>query len=174
MNILMSESKSIEIQSAQSLFIKMYFNKTCLSSGTAFIVKKDTLYILITAKHNLTGHHFETDKLLSKEGAIPNKIEVFHHVKGKLGSWKKQSYLLYPKNNEFTNPLFATHNEADVAALIIDCKGYDVYFYDININPKIHLTPAEPLSVIGFPFGKGHGGYLSHQTWAIGFASNSL
>jgi len=157
---------SIEPQSVKSLFVQMYFNEIQLGSGTAFIVKKDDDNILITAKHNLTGRHFETNECLSEEKAVPNKLVIFHHVKNKLGEWAKQTYSLYKDMDNCSEPIFLTHDSADVAALTIDCGQYEVYSYDVYFEPKIRIMPAESVSVIGFPFGLRHGGYLG--LWVSG------
>ncbi|WP_428910705.1 hypothetical protein [Niallia sp. Krafla_26] len=58
-------------ESLMSLFIRMYYNETSISSGTAFIVTSSSGYFLITNRQNITGRNSETNKPFFPTGAIP-------------------------------------------------------------------------------------------------------
>ena len=49
----------------------------------------------------------------------------------------------------------------------------ELYPYDpVNLGPEIQVGPADPVSVIGFPFGITAGG--SFGVWATGFLASEL
>lgn len=62
------------------LYIEVFFDKSFLGSATGFIIKHKDQRYLVTAAHTFTGRHSETGRLISKEGAIPNRIEVHYHT----------------------------------------------------------------------------------------------
>jgi hypothetical protein len=65
-----------------------------------------------------------------------------------------------------------THAEkVDVVALpLTDLNDVQLYPYDPSGGPDIALSPAEPISVVGFPFGLQAGGSLA--VWATGFVAS--
>lgn len=164
---------SIAKPSYQSLLIEMHFNGQKLSTGTAFVVNTPTKGPhLITNRHNVTGRNQETGECLSKTQGIPSDIVVVHNRKVQLGQWVKRTEPLY-MNDE---PRWVEHptlgSKADFVALkLTDLSDVELFPYDpMNTGPTILLGPADPVSVIGFPFGRTAGG--SYGVWATGFLAS--
>jgi len=158
--------------SAQSLLIQMQFNGQPLSTGTAFVVVASSGPVLITNRHNVTGRDQESGKPLSPTGGVPSELLVWHNVKGKLGEWISRTEPLFngqaPRWRE--HPVLGP--KADFVALpLSQLQEVELYPHDIeNLGPDIHVGPADPVSVIGFPFGLTGGGALG--VWATGFLAS--
>lgn len=158
--------------SVQSLLIEMQFNGQSLSSGTAFVVDTPKGPHLLTNRHNVTGRNQDTGAPLSKTGGIPNHIVVLHNKKGQLGTWVPRLEHLYDNNA----PRWIEHPKlgpkADFVALPLQAlDDVDLHPYDpFNPGPPIHVGPADPISVIGFPFGMTAGGVFG--VWATGFLAS--
>lgn len=136
----------------------MYFDEEFLACGTAFIVRRNGDYFLITNLHNVTGRDPETNKPKHSKSAIPNKIKVFYNLKNSLGSYFEYTHDLF-KNDGITKN-WHEHpclNRVDVVAISvpkIEKISLD-YFYEIDASSSnLDLKPTDLLSVIGFPFGK--------------------
>lgn len=173
--------QNILVPTAKSLFIELYFGETLISTGTATLIANDrkSHCALVTNRHNLTGRHQDTGECLSKHAEIPDNIVIYFHSSfDDLGeNWKKVKLPLYKDNG---SPWWIEHPtlgpKADIAALNLSW-GNDIvkypYFLKTDLD-KINLAigPAEPVSVIGFPFGLS-----SHKKlpiWAIGFLAQEL
>jgi len=174
---------NIEIPSLKSLYIEMFFGETLLSSGTATLVAndKESICTLITNRHNVTGRHQETGKCLNRNAAIPDNIVIHFHenIEGeKTGNnWKKVKLPLYRDDD---TPFWIEHptlgEKADIVALNLTW-GSDVvkmpYYLKGSLDSADMLVgPAEPVSVIGFPFGLSSYGKL--PIWATGFMAQEL
>jgi hypothetical protein len=163
----------INPSSVLPLKIEMHFNGQLLSTGTAFVVQSSTGPLLLTNRHNVTGRDNTTGKHLSKTAAEPNEIVIFHHVKGRLGEWVKQAEPLF--KGEPREPLWYEHpiykERADFVALrLTQIAGVELFPCEINErSPYLTVGPAEPVSVIGFPFGNSAGGFA---IWATGFVAS--
>lgn len=165
--------KIIAQPSVQSLFIRMSFNDELLATGTAFVVhSKNGDPYLITNLHNFTGRNPSTGKPLSKNCAIPNKITIVHNRKSDLGAWIEvtQPLLLDETPLWIEHPVLA--DRADFAALkLTNVRRVALYPYDLDdLGPDILLGPADPVSVIGFPFGLTASGHFG--IWATGFLAS--
>lgn len=173
----------IDIPTLKSLYIEMYFNETKLSSGTATLVarNKDSYLTLVTNRHNVTGRHQETGECLSKYAAEPNAIVIHFHENvenepvGK--HWKQIRLPLYRDDG---TPYWIEHprfgSKADIVALNLTW-GNDVHKYTYYLETELDsanmiLSPAETVSVIGFPFGLSSYGKL--PIWATGFLAQEL
>ena len=159
----------------QSLLIKIQFNGQLLSTGTGFLAKIHGGFALITNRHNVTGRDQNTGKLISTStGAVPNEFVIVHNSKIGVGQWIERTEPLFKGDL----PLWREHphlkERADFVALPLgNLNEVACYPYEVDIGPKIAISPADPLSVIGFPFGKSAGG--SFGIWATGFlASESV
>lgn len=129
---------------------------------------------MITNRHNVTGKHQTTGKHLSATAGEPNFLiaHIFSNPPNKIG-WLQECCHLYDENNQ---PLWPEHPSlgarADFIALVIDLPA-DLPFYPIDITtPKqeIAVTPAENVSVLGFPMGKAAGGLF--PIWVSGFVAS--
>lgn len=164
---------TITKQSVQSLLIEMQFNGKALATGTGFVVESPSNDpYLLTNLHNVTGKNPHTGETLSKTGGVPNEIIIIHNRKGKLGEWVFRKENLYDN----LNPLWIEHPtlgaKADFVALKLkDIDDVETYPYaPDNPGPKILVGPADPVSVIGFPFGVTAGGAFG--VWATGFLAS--
>ena len=153
----------------------MRFNGQLLSTGTGFVSISPKGPVLITNRHNVTGRRQDDGKPLSPTGGVPNEIEIFHNARGQLGAWQPRVERLYSD----------THNEegrwsehptlgssADFVALpLTQLESVDLFGYDLaSVGPDIMTGPAEPVSVVGFPFAITAGGFF--PVWATGFIAS--
>jgi hypothetical protein len=158
--------------SLKSLYLQMRFNGQNLSCGTGFVVfAKSGAAVLITARHNFTGRHQDSDKLLSRYAAIPNEVVIHHNKKGKPGEWTHR----VEKVRVDDIPCWVEHpvlgSNADVVALKLQSlEDVDLHVYDSqNVGHDILVCPADPVSVVGFPFGLKTDGF---PIWATGFIAS--
>ncbi len=165
----------INRENGVALYIELQFDGMTLSSGTAFVVSSKVGPLLITNRHNVTGRNNKTGECLSSFGALPNHVLVSHHASGHLGRWVKK---LEPLFSESGVHLWIEHpwhkNHADFVALpLTDLAGVDLVPIDLAvISPEIRVGPAEPVSVIGFPFGESVVGGFA--IWATGFLASEF
>jgi len=162
----------IAIESCQALFIEMLFNGQQLATGTAFICAQNGHFALITNRHNFTCRSQVDNQPLYEHGGVPNKIRVWHHVKGHLGAFGPVIYDILGDEDE---PLWIEHPllgaQVDIGALKIEPLDDFTFFPIDSSEPKnrLRLQPAEIVSVIGYPFGLSGG--ISFATWATGFVA---
>jgi len=158
--------------SVQSLLMQMQFNGQPLSTGTAFIANASTGPVLITNRHNVTGRDQNTGQPISPTGGVPSEIVVIHNRAGHLGQWVPRVEPLF----DGATPRWHEHPtlgaKADFVALRltqladVECYPHDV----VNVGPDFLVGPADPVSVIGFPFGVTAGGAFG--VWATGFLAS--
>ncbi|NYE61993.1 hypothetical protein FHW58_003200 [Duganella sp. 1224] len=171
----------VAIPSAKALYIEMRFGDTILSSGTAFLVSRtrESHCALITNRHNLTGRHQESGQCLSSTAAIPDHIDIYFLApfEDRPKDWNKVSLPLYRENG---SPYWIEHprlkERADIVALNFTW-GNDVhklpYYIDTTLDRHgIVVGPAEPVSVIGYPFGRTS--VAKFPIWATGFLAHEL
>lgn len=158
--------------SVQSLLIQMQFNGQALSTGTAFVAVAGSGPVLITNRHNVTGRHQETGQPLSPTGGVPNEIVVVHNRMGHLGQWVPRVEPLFDSGT----PRWIEHPtlgpKADFVAMrLTQLEDVELYPYDMaSVGPDILVGPADPVSVIGFPFSVTAGGAFG--VWATGFLAS--
>lgn len=171
---------NVEIPTMKSLFIEMYFGETLLSTGTAFLAANDqqSHCVLITNRHNVTGRRQDTGGCISKTAAIPDNIVIYFHKNGPdIGEWKPIKLPLYRPDD---SPYWIEHprlgDKADVVALNLtwgsDVHKLPYYMKTQHDRSNIVVGPAEPVSVIGFPFGLSSFGKF--PIWATGFLAQEL
>ena len=157
--------------SVQSLLIEMRANGAALSIGTGFVVNGKNGPALVTNWHNLAGRNPETTQPMSPTGALPDEIRIMHNKLNALGSWMPFTESLFsngkPRWSE--HPKYA--EKVDVVALpLSNTTDGHLYPHDLVGGLKLHVGPADPVSVIGFPFGIQAGGSLA--VWATGFLAS--
>jgi hypothetical protein len=172
MSVDLTRGGEIALPSIQSLYLRMKFGDTQLASGTGFLVQTGIGAALVTARHNLTGRHHETDACLHAQGGVPDTIEVFHN-------W------LVPGSNVIkSEALFDAAGVArwiehprlgplcDVALLPLqDWAGVAVAPYGRQRDyPQIAVNVAEPVSVVGFPMAQTAGGMMA--IWCTGYIAS--
>lgn len=164
----------INKESLQSLFIRTRFNGTPLATGTAFVANTSQGPVLLTNRHNVTGRDQNTGNLLSpKTGAVPNEIAILHNRKGMLGEWVERVEPLWDADGQ---PLWHEHphlrERADfVAVRLTQLDNVDLFPYFVRRpqTERIVVGPADPVSVLGFPFGNSAAGTA---IWATGFVAS--
>lgn len=171
---------NVELPSLKSLFIEMYFGEQLLSTGTATLISNDreSHCALVTNRHNVTGRHQETGECLSQTLGVPDSIVIhFHRPDENVGKWKTVKLSLYRDDG---TPYWIEHprlgEKADIVALNLNW-GNDVlklpYYLKLDLDRTgMLVSPAEPVSVIGFPFGLSSSGKL--PLWATGFLAQEL
>lgn len=178
MNLEVGTGNGISIPSMKSLFIKMYSGELLLASATAFLAanNRESHCALITNRHNVTGRNQETGRCLHSKGAEPDTIEIFFHKKGAMGEWIPVRLPLYRDDG---SPFWIEHPRlgAEVDVIALNLKwGSDVekypYYMDLDLDHSVFVGPAEPVSVIGFPFGVSAHGYF--PIWSTGFLAQDL
>ena len=162
---------TISLPSVQSLLLELVAGGQPLGTGTGFVVESLRGPVLVTNSHNVTGRNPQTRKPLAPSGAVPDEIRVVHNRKDKLGEWLTRSEPLYSggKPRWFEHPVLG--EKVDVVALPLTAVD-DVHLYPYQTagGPQIAVLPAEPISVVGFPFGLQAGGSLA--VWATGFVAS--
>lgn len=171
---------NIELPSLKSVFVEMRFGGIILSTGTATLVAKNrsSRCAIITNRHNVTGRHQKTGECLSKTLGTPDNIVVYlHRSNPNIGEWRELKLPLYRENGE---PFWIEHPvlgaDADLVALNVKWGG-DVLclpYYIETDQDRVGMvvSPAEPVSVIGFPFGLTTSGKL--PVWVTGFLAQEL
>lgn len=174
----------------------MYFDETLIANGTGFFIRTVGGLALITARHNLTGRHWETGECLSKKtAAIPNKVSLDVPIAerkspGRFG-FKE---LVIPLMNDTDSPrsIWLEGGPADlswdVAVIPVD-DGWEVPFVqrwktqhnlegDFAVASMCDHAPWEALVAqehqvgstlfaLGFPFAKD-GGVRNQPIWRFG------
>jgi hypothetical protein len=175
-----SNGFQVEMPTLKSLFIEMCFGETVLGSGTAFLVanNRESHCALVTNRHNVTGRHQETGTCISDTSGVPDNIVIyFHKNKDVIGEWLPVRLPLYRDDG---SPYWFEHSklgaEADVVALNLNW-GSDVrkvpYYFETELDRfDIAIGPAEPVSVIGFPFGRSS--VERFPIWSTGFLAQEL
>jgi len=124
----------------------------------------------------VTGRHQDTGVPLHKMQAIPNNLTIFHHKKEQPLRWIE---VVEPLLRDGL-PLWKEHPElgakVDFVALpLTQLRDVQMHPYDPSkpsefehgtLYETISVGPADPVSVIGFPFGMTAGGKL--PIWATG------
>lgn len=161
--------------SVQSLLLQMQFDDQPLSTGTGFLSASSKGPVLITNRHNVTGRRQDNNKPMSSNGGIPNEILIYQNVKGQLGKWKPKIERLYVDQDNETSrwiehPVLGS--KADFVALpLTQLDDVELYPYDLESpGANLMISPAEAISVIGFPFGRSAGGLF--PVWATGFIAS--
>ncbi len=151
----------------------MYARGNMLGTGTGFIALSARGPTLITNRHNVTGRHNGTDRLLSPTGAAPDEIAVTCSEAGKLaGYWTQIRIPLFGSRGRlwFEHPTLGA--TADFVAIPLkDVDHVQLFPYDVGEPfPAMSYGPAELVSVVGFPFDIAASGSLA--VWATGFVAS--
>lgn len=157
--------------SRQAVLIELAFNGTTLATGTGFFIRGASgADYLVTNRHNVTGRDQVTSECLSKTGGVPNEIVVHFRSTDPSGITtiqRRQPLLDGERGLWVEHPTL--RDKADFVALQINVPG-EAEFQPIDPSQPGHeilLEPAEPISVVGFPFGLVAG--KSFPVWATGF-----
>ncbi len=150
----------------------MRVNGNVLSTGSAFTVATKGKSFLITNRHNLTGRRQDDDKPLSTTGGLPDEVVIWHNQKDKLFNWVRREEKLFDDGE----PRWIEHptlgSSADLVLLpLTNLNDVQVFPYNLAVNEiKFNVGAGDPVSVIGFPFGRTAGGFFG--IWATGFLAS--
>lgn len=186
----MSISKRVDRLTVRALFLEFYdYGEKPVACGTGIVVQSSAGPLLVTARHCFTGRHHETGELLDKKhAAIPRTVRILHHLKDKPGIGFITEEKILCLDDE--RPLWYEHPKhkdlIDLVALPLKtCENIELFPVDVtphrvefsapqNVNDDKHnslrLSPAETVSVIGFPFKLRTGSNLA--IWATGFVAS--
>lgn len=171
----------VELPTLKSLFIELRHDDLTLATGTAFLAAndQDSHCALITNRHNVTGRDQTTGRCLdTKHCAVPNNLQVwFHAGEPKMAAWKPITLPLYRADG---SPYWIEHPtlgaRVDVVALNLawgdDVTRLPYYMKTDHDRVGMIIYPAEPVSVIGFPFGLSSSARF--PIWATGFLAQEL
>lgn len=146
----------IALPSAKSLIVSPHFGGLRLARATGFVAIMDGRRFLITNRHVVRGRNNDTGAIFHNLGAIPDRINIYHHVAKKLGSWKLTTENLRDSEGR---PLWLEHptlgGKVDVVALpltVVD--GLDFYVYNpFKTEHLLDVGVSRTLFVVGFPLG---------------------
>ena len=153
------------------LLLEGYSDDTLLGSGTGFVIRAGDDHYVVTNWHVVSGRDPSTGQPLSPTGGIPNRLAVWHHLKSKLGTWSERSIALDP-SPWLEHPVLG--HRADVVAIPLHPDD-DVQLYPLDLSladADMIVSPSEPLSIIGFPFGLSSGGRF--PIWKTGHLASDL
>jgi len=162
---------TIALPSVQSLLIELAAGGQSLATGTAFVCNSKKGPVLVTNWHNAAGRNPQTKQPLSPTGAIPDTVRIVHNRANALGQWvvKTESLVAGGKPRWVEHPSLG--EKADIVAIpLTDLADVQLHPYDASGGPAIAVSPAESVSVVGFPFGLQAGGSLA--VWATGFVAS--
>lgn len=175
----MSKQINIDRLSLVPLFLELllesYANQGSLGSGTGFVIQKENQAYLVTNWHVLSGRDPATDNLLYSTGFIPDMVGIWHHVQGKLGTWRRRLVSLKkPDGSPAWLELRQGGRIVDVAALPLSVDT-EVQLYPLDLGlakTALILSPSELVSIVGFPFGLSTGG--GFPIWKTGHIASDI
>ncbi len=169
------------VQSRQSILVAPAHIGTKLSSATAFIVIGRHGFVLVTSRHVVTGKDNRTGSCLHRHAAVPNELIVSHRVDdiaNQPARFDERSEALYSVDG---SPRWIEHPTLGAP---FDCVAIELehdqriavvpYQPGASLDAQlagelIRYAPADPVSVVGFPFGLHTNGF---PIWATGFIAS--
>lgn len=147
----------IDVLSAASSKLTMYFDETELSTGTCFFWRRNARVYLITNWHNLSGRDNITGKHLSDTLAEPNSI-VFSLVlpteEGiKFGSFRGKILDEDGSRLWIEHPIFG--RRVDVVALPLPEELSQLICVNDKARDNVHLGVGLDVFILGYPLGLG-------------------
>lgn len=143
-------------------------------TGTGFLYRHKSETFIITARHNLTGRHWETNEYLSQKSLV-QPTHIRFTLRGKhpglpdavLASNATTTLRMYVGRliDEDYKPTWLEHPthraEMDVAAIrISDVAEVQMFPWDetyIGEDEHSKLLITQPLSIVGYPYGLSSG-----------------
>lgn len=171
---------AVELPTVKSLLLEVRRGDLVLGTATGTLIARDqeSHCALVTNRHVVTGRHQDSDLALHRYAALPDNLVIHFHEEGDDGwRWKAITLPLYRPTEE---PFWIEHPRlgaaADVVALNLkwgsDVAKYPYYLDTAHDRIGMVLRPAEPVSVLGFPFGLASA--KKFPIWATGFLAQEL
>lgn len=153
--------------------VRVLFNETELSTGTAFTYLLDGVHYLVTNWHIVTGRSPSDHQPISKTGGIPNRLVLYLPVdKGgfenqRLCGWSEFQIDLYEDTKDLKTPMWweHPHHNSAVDLVVMEIKGLEkckvVPANDVSLGLDNFLVwTGMDVFVIGYPKGISGGGGL--------------
>jgi hypothetical protein len=180
------------LESFRSVYIEMYYfpdgvipmdddeamEAHKLSNGTGFFFDTGKFTFLVTARHNLSARHWETNELISSRGVEPTHLRMRFRERPKDSQFRQQQIqmdeYLFPLIDDDGIPNWIEHPDyrrrMDVAALAfeapetnqIECWTPETSGSDVNSGVWV----AQDVFAVGYPFGQV--GALDLPLWIRG------
>ncbi|MBA7480804.1 hypothetical protein ES707_16266 [subsurface metagenome] len=170
----MPKNIAIDPLTVVPLSLELYSGSDALGSGTGFIIQHTGVPFLITNWHIVSGRNPQSGQPLSATGAIPDTIAIWYHIKGKLGTWSRRSEALKIHNGTDRWLEHPEGKKVDVVALPLTIDD-EIQIYPLDLilsETDLLLSPSEPVSIIGFPFGLASGGKF--PIWKTGHIASDI
>ena len=158
------------------LHIESFLDGEGLMSGTGFIISHDADNYLITNWHVVTCRNpLDNQPLLSTGQADPNKLNVWYHLKDRLGAWISLPEELL--DNDSGDRKWLEHPDGsniDIVALPISNNDKAIiYPLDLKLSyTDLIISPSESVSIVGFPYGVGSLGKF--PIWKTGHIASDI
>lgn len=165
----------IDPLSVVPLFLDAQKDGTSLGAGSGFVVHHGGQPYLITNWHVVTGRRPETGQPIDARAADPDRLIIWHHVAGPLGSWRVRDESLFEGRSG--RPRWREHPRArqvDVVAVPLS-SVVDVQLYPLDLalaREDIVVRPGEAVSIIGFPLGMSSAGKF--PIWKTGHVASDV
>lgn len=170
----MPKKTLIDPLSVVSLFLECCVGHNTLAAATGFIVEHAGYPFIMTNWHVVSGRDPSTNQSLSENGALPDTLAVWHHIKGRLGTWERRWESLKNPDGSRRWLEHAQGRRIDVVALPVTVDDeIQVYPLDLSLaDTDLQLSPSEAISIIGFPFGLASAGRF--PIWKTGHLASDL
>ena len=160
------QSPTIDPYTVSSIFLSLYQNDNKIGTATGFVwIVKGENY-LISNWHVFSGRDPWSSQPKHRDGALPNRIYAYVHLKQKIGEARLMCIPLFDNK---CNPLWKQHKDfgckVDVAGIKLPSsvkfqhgsgKVFDGEYYPLNRFPftdDMATSIGAEVFVIGFPFG---------------------
>lgn len=157
-----------------------------LGQGTVGVVRIDDRLALVTARHVLVDKSYETRRIDTWDVGNPRCIGLMVPKLdgGRIVAWEEALFRLYDdKDRRLWREVLHPDSEAPMDVAVIDAESACIekhfptlsYFpFDLADN-RLDLRPSEPISIVGFPWGKSAIGKEGHLAiWKTGFLASDL
>jgi len=168
-------SQTLDPLSVTSLRLNLRHDDVEIGSATGFVVEKANKRYLITNRHVVLMCTLDSNPGNIGGWICANKLTILHNRLNHLGQWVRVVEDLYDEKNSkrwLEHPTLGA--SADLVALPLQ-KAEDVQFYPLDMELRradIAVGPADPVSIVGFPFGLAQDGGL--PVWKTGTVASDL
>lgn len=163
----------IDQLSLSILQIRVFINQGFGGSATGFIIKKNNQLYLVTNWHVVAGRN-QDDGELNSFGAEPTHLEA-------IGRDLKLSIDLYDKagNKKWLEyPVLKTLDDSnikvpEVDVVLLPIQGVNLPIFELEkLKKNMIIVPAQPISIIGFPFEDSIKLSNGYPVWITGFIAS--
>jgi len=146
-------------------YLEMFRGENLLASGSSFFWESHDRTFLVTNWHNLAGRNPLTDELLSKGGAIPDRVRfaAFKQISAPDADGFHQLEVRPIEallTDQVSDAVWFEHPElgrnVDIAVLDVtdDVRGFQVAHVNaLESDAVLDVVASQDVFVVGFPFG---------------------